>query len=274
MLSGGQMLPASYGRVRYAAPLPGAFLAHLHSPRRAEGDESLMLDLTLMAPDGEVLVEIGDFLMRRLAEGGRRPAVAAAAPANRPATGGSADWILPLEGVEAFRRILSRGRFAQIAVSPLDLNRTIAAMRKRAEERSTAEPAAPRTAFPRPGLATAYVPPATETETRLAELWKGVLGLDQVGVQDNFFDLGGDSIIGIQIVARATVLGLQFSPEQLFEHQTIAELAAWLSAPRDAQTAAAPPPEPDAIPIDGVFADADLSSTELDKIFSQLKELS
>jgi phthiocerol/phenolphthiocerol synthesis type-I polyketide synthase E len=273
MLSGGRMLPASYGRVRYRAPLPAAFLAHLHSPRRAEGDEALTLDLTLMSPDGEVLVEIGDFVMHRVAEGGRRPVTALAAKDAKAVAAlagrGSADWILPAEGVEAFRRILSRGRFAQVAVSPLDLNLTIASMRRRAEERSIAEPAA-REAFPRPNLETAYVPPATATEATLAGIWQGVLGLEQIGTRDNFFDLGGDSVIGIQIVARAIAGGVQFSPEQLFEHQTIAELAAWL----DLQAAAAPLPETEiptvaAADVAPDIAD-DLSSTELDKIFSQL----
>ena len=87
-----------------------------------------------------------------------------------------------------------------------------------------------------------------------------------MGSNDNFFDLGGDSVIGIQIVARATTRGLPFSPEQLFEHQTIAELAAWL----DAAPAATPIPEIEIPPAE--FAD-DLSAAELDKIFSQLKGL-
>jgi acyl transferase domain-containing protein len=274
MLSGGRMLPASYGRVRYTAPLPGAFLAHLHSPRRAEGDEALTLDLTLMTPEGEVLVEIADFVMRRLAEGGRRPAAArapaAASPSSATTGTGTAGWILPAEGVEAFRRVLSRGRFAQIAVSPLDLNRTMAALRKRAGEGSAAQPA-PQEAFPRPSLDTAYVPPANETEALLAEIWQVVLGLDRVGTQDNFFDLGGDSVIGIQIVARGTARGLAFSPEQLFEHQTIAELAAWMSAAQGSETAAAPPAEIAFPPLDGGDLADDLSDSELDKIFSQLK---
>ncbi|HEY3568755.1 MAG TPA: SDR family NAD(P)-dependent oxidoreductase, partial [Thermoanaerobaculia bacterium] len=259
MLSGGQMLPASYGRVRYAAPLPGSLLAHLHNPRRAEGDEELTLDVTLMTSEGEVLVEIEDFTMRRVVR--RREA---AASSSRPAAGGSADWIRPAEGVEAFRRVLSRGRFPHVVVSPLDLGRTIASLRRRAAERPTEEPAAPA-AFPRPSLATEYMAPATETETVLAGIWQTVLGIERVGTRDNFFDLGGDSIIGLQIVARASAAGLQLTADQLFGHQTIAELASLLSEP-------AAPEAPVLVPTAeaGGF-DADLSSDELDKIFSQLE---
>jgi amino acid adenylation domain-containing protein/non-ribosomal peptide synthase protein (TIGR01720 family) len=72
----------------------------------------------------------------------------------------------------------------------------------------------------------AYVPPRNPVERTLADIWAGVLGLEFVGVHDNFFELGGDSILCIQIVARAHQAGLQLTPAQIFQRQTIAELAA------------------------------------------------
>ncbi len=68
--------------------------------------------------------------------------------------------------------------------------------------------------------------PGSREEEILAEVWRGVLGLDAVGVRDNFFQLGGDSILSIQVVARARRAGLLVTPKQLFENQTIAALAA------------------------------------------------
>ena len=59
----------------------------------------------------------------------------------------------------------------------------------------------------------------------LAGIWAEVLGLDHVGPDDNFFDLGGDSIISLQIVARARRRGVDLRPRQVFEHQTVRELA-------------------------------------------------
>ncbi len=67
--------------------------------------------------------------------------------------------------------------------------------------------------------------PQTDIEQTLAALWAEVLGLPQVGVHDNFFALGGDSILSLQIVARTAQAGLQITPKQLFEHPTITELA-------------------------------------------------
>ncbi|GAB2781049.1 non-ribosomal peptide synthetase [Amycolatopsis magusensis] len=84
-----------------------------------------------------------------------------------------------------------------------------------------------RRALPEPGARaeTRYVAPRTEVETTLAEVWSAVLGLDRVGVEDNFFGLGGDSILSIQVVARARQAGLTLSSKDLFQHQRIADLA-------------------------------------------------
>ncbi|GLZ28595.1 hypothetical protein Lesp02_07850 [Lentzea sp. NBRC 105346] len=90
-----------------------------------------------------------------------------------------------------------------------------------------------RKALPVPDLSAlhtaAYVAPRNEVESSLASLWADVLGLDRVGVEDNFFGLGGDSILSIQVVARARKIGLGLATKDLFLHQTIAELAPHVS---------------------------------------------
>ncbi|MEI2831855.1 non-ribosomal peptide synthetase [Pseudomonas mosselii] len=86
-----------------------------------------------------------------------------------------------------------------------------------------------RRALPAPDLEQAlqhYQAPANELESQLAQVWREVLNLPRIGVQDNFFELGGDSILSIQVVSRARQLGLQFTPRDLFQHQTIQTLAA------------------------------------------------
>ncbi|MFN8474508.1 MAG: amino acid adenylation domain-containing protein [Anaerolineae bacterium] len=68
--------------------------------------------------------------------------------------------------------------------------------------------------------------PGNETEAALAAIWADLLGLERVGVNDNFFELGGDSILSIRVVAAAHRRGLRISARDLFQHPTIAELAA------------------------------------------------
>ncbi len=71
-----------------------------------------------------------------------------------------------------------------------------------------------------------FVAPGTPAEEALAAIWAGLLRLDKVGIHDNFFEVGGDSILSIQIVSRARRAGLVITPRQIFQHQTIAQLAA------------------------------------------------
>ncbi len=74
------------------------------------------------------------------------------------------------------------------------------------------------------------VPPATEREQLLCELWERVLGVEPVGVTDDFFALGGDSLGVLQIVAAAEAHGLPLRPAAMLQHPTIAELLAHLEA--------------------------------------------
>jgi len=87
----------------------------------------------------------------------------------------------------------------------------------------------------RPDLERGYAGPSSPLELTLTRIWQQVLGLDRVGVHDNFFELGGDSILSIQIVARARQAGLELTPKQFFQSQTIAELAAVVAPVPSAQ---------------------------------------
>jgi acyl-CoA synthetase (AMP-forming)/AMP-acid ligase II len=85
----------------------------------------------------------------------------------------------------------------------------------------------------RPQLQQPYVAPTTREEEILAKIWCEVLGVERVGIHDEFFELGGASIKSLRIVAKASEAGLtpadgSLSPELLFEHTTIAKLAAIL----------------------------------------------
>ncbi|MGW6240423.1 non-ribosomal peptide synthase/polyketide synthase [Streptomyces sp. NPDC055094] len=85
-----------------------------------------------------------------------------------------------------------------------------------------------RRALPAPEFASAdaaYVAPRTESERLLCGVWAEVLGLERVGIEDNFFDLGGDSIISLQVVSRARRAGLALSSRDVFLHPTLSTLA-------------------------------------------------
>jgi amino acid adenylation domain-containing protein len=76
----------------------------------------------------------------------------------------------------------------------------------------------------RPDLRTEYAAPRSLTEEILAQIWAQVLEVDRVGTHDNFFVLGGDSILSLRVRALAQERGLIFTLPQLFAHPTVAEL--------------------------------------------------
>ena len=78
----------------------------------------------------------------------------------------------------------------------------------------------------RPELGEEYVAPRNPTEAALAEIWSRVLEIERIGVNDDFFDLGGDSLMVIKVVSQANKAGLGVTTKQVFQNRTVAELAA------------------------------------------------
>ncbi|WP_460917175.1 amino acid adenylation domain-containing protein [Plantactinospora veratri] len=86
-----------------------------------------------------------------------------------------------------------------------------------------------------------YSPPRDDVETTLAAVWAEVLGRDRIGVDDNFFDLGGDSLRAVRIVARSRHrLGVDVPVAAVFQAPTVAQLRRWIA---DSATPAAPVPQ-------------------------------
>jgi amino acid adenylation domain-containing protein len=82
----------------------------------------------------------------------------------------------------------------------------------------------------RPDLASAFVAPTTPAEEVLATIWAQLLGLDRVGTADSFFDLGGNSLLVVQVVTLVRASGYDISVGDLFDHPTIAAVAPLLRA--------------------------------------------
>ncbi|HYN19946.1 MAG TPA: phosphopantetheine-binding protein, partial [Thermoanaerobaculia bacterium] len=87
--------------------------------------------------------------------------------------------------------------------------------------------------------ARAFVAPRNAVEEKLAEIWRGVLGVDQVGVEDDFFELGGHSLLAVQVISRVReAFGSVLPVRVVFESPTVARLAdaidslRWAGQPR------------------------------------------
>lgn len=136
--------------------------------------------------------------------------------------------ITPQAGAEVFERIINGLHIPQVIVSTLDLQSRLSQTQQDLVAQPFTFTAPVKTSrFPRPALPTAFRPPESELETSIAEIWQSLLGIDAIGMDDNLFELGGDSLLGIQLLSRIrTHFSVDLHPADFFRSPTIASLAA------------------------------------------------
>jgi iturin family lipopeptide synthetase A len=136
----------------------------------------------------------------------------------------------PEEGVEVFRRALCHlsRRLSYLAVSTRELTAMLTNGRQleESDDSLTDRPQVPEVAVDRPALTTTYVEPSTTTEEALARIWQGFFGISQIGINDDFFELGGDSLKAMTV---AGIIHRELQVELLladfFARPTIGHLA-------------------------------------------------
>ncbi|HEY0636927.1 MAG TPA: SDR family NAD(P)-dependent oxidoreductase, partial [Pseudonocardiaceae bacterium] len=232
----GSYLPLGYGRVVVHHPLPGRFWSHLR--HRGGGTDVLTADLTLIAEDGTVLVTVEEYVLRQVTA----PPVGAeprAATATDRTEAPDARGIAPADGVEALLRMVGTDLGPQVVVNPETVEQLFARARRTTTEAVADD--APDTGEP----VTAEVAADEELtglEATLAAVWREILGVDRVGADDDFFALGGNSLVAVQLVAQVRkAVGVRLPMRSLFETPTVRGLAARVEQLRGEAAAAAPP---------------------------------
>jgi acyl carrier protein len=137
-------------------------------------------------------------------------------------------FITAAEAVEVFDRVLRHQLSSPVVISTTDLQTRISQWVKLEliRDKGQSEKENKSTGYARPNLSNAYVAPTNDIEGSIAEIWQELLGIEQVGIHDNLFDLGGDSLLVIQIVSRLReVLHIEVPLRTIFETPTVAELA-------------------------------------------------
>ncbi len=219
------------------------------------GGDLVSTDLVLAAPDGRVLVEIEGFQMRRLAadqEFALAGAPVAAKPDHAPrgAVSGAEQLlaeniqkgIRQAEGVEALARVLAGELPVETVLTPVPLPGLLEELGK-----VQLVPDNAGTRFARPELDNEYVAPRDDVEQGLVRLWEELLGIDAVGVKDDFFALGGHSLIAVRLFAKIKkTYRIDYPMSVLFEAPTIEALAARMR--QDGVAGASSLPSPAAAP--------------------------
>jgi acyl transferase domain-containing protein/thioesterase domain-containing protein/acyl carrier protein len=237
-------VPLSYGALRVYGDLP----ARVHSwVRLVSGTNDAgvaRFDVTLMDEAGRVCLTVEALTIKRLedafapqelraidvtfvddngADG--RDGGAGASPAEDRLRHNLAQGIRPKEGAEMFARALDSG-LSQVVVSSMSLPELMAQASAMDEDAGSSGQS-----FERPELDTDFVAPETDVQRTLAGFWQELLGVETVGVEDSFFDLGGHSLIAVRLFSMVKkAYRVEFPISILFEAPTIEKCAALIEA--------------------------------------------
>ena len=234
----GRYLPLGYGRLVVHRALPATVFSHLRHRDTATA-ELLTCDITLLDAEGEVLAEIADFMLRRVDVAEISAAVGEAPAPAAVEVGTDTDkvGIRPVEGGEALARLLGARLGPQAAVTALHLPTLIAKVRRLTRAKLTEELDGQLLTEDagNPVLSDGYVAPRTPLEQQLAKLWEEATGAVGIGVEHNFFDVGGNSLVASQLINRIRgEFGVKLPMRVLFESPTIAGMAEMIEASRRA----------------------------------------
>ncbi|WP_167784702.1 type I polyketide synthase [Ramlibacter rhizophilus] len=236
-------VPVSVDRVRWIAPLTPEITSRVEL-RGRPGHGVASFDVSLHGPDGAPLATFEGFTLRAIdpaqlsaprAASGQRPAALAQALRE--------NGIRAQDAPAVFERLFSLDA-PQLTVSSVEL-RSVRSLMAPTAQRAPAVPARPREAGAPDEAA------LTPTEQALAQVWRELLGIEQVGRGDDFFALGGHSLVAVRLFARLRKqFGADLPLATLFEAPTLGQLAALVaqhgtSVPAAAASAAAAP-APDA----------------------------
>jgi len=234
-------VPAAYAKVLVMAPLVPQIISHIrYRPDESSQGQSAVYDITVADHAGRVLVDIEGFTMIRVEkknglsdaswQGSRslkKPDQPGLNGAHESLMEGFTNGILPAEGGEVWARILGGPHAAQIIVSRLDFP---AALVPPSPQHVTHEPAATK----EPLALLDGEAPATELERFIAEMWRDMLGVQSVGVQSHFFDMGGHSLLALQVMSRIKKRTGQTLPlTSLLQAPTVRSFAALLEPSPD-----------------------------------------
>ena len=241
-------VPVDYRRIRILGPLPSSIVSMVSlRPGGSESTGFASFDVRLCSANGVVLVEVEAFTIKRLQRpldvGTQRrvlPNELESDPANSSRQASQSELafrhnldqgIRPQEGKRIFLKMLAPEVDAVVYASSLDLlalrsqTASIAAAQLRSVSVDTSA------VFGRPDLDTEFVAPRNDIEENLVAMWQELLGIGQIGVRDDFFDLGGHSLIAVRLFARVKrVFSVEFPISVLFEASTIEACAQLISA--------------------------------------------
>ncbi|GAA6207062.1 type I polyketide synthase [Cognatishimia sp. WU-CL00825] len=234
-------VPVRYGALRHYGTLPAEIVSWVSAVRGSATEGTASFDVVLADRQGNICVEVDGLTLKRLEAGfdfAGLPAPTVAeieldedasivqplSPNERRLQHNLSQGIPAAMGPEALRRALGK-RQSQIIISSLDIDGLMAQMESVDETVQSQNQG-----FERPELSTDFVAPTNDLERTLAGFWQELLGIEQVGIRDSFFDLGGHSLVAVRLFSMVKrAYRIEFPISILFEAPTIEKCAALIS---------------------------------------------
>lgn len=220
-------VPLSYGRVEFLAPLVAELNCRITTPSGQTAEQDVVsFHAEVCNSNGEVLVIVRDFQMRRLGQNSAFAGLNRSAlhshkqdtPAERAFLDSLKAGIDAASGMQAMQRVLSHATPAAVTISSMDMAKLNAVQSEAMAHMGDA----PSVKFQRPNLSSEFEAPADALEQQLADWWEELLGIEKVGVMDDFFEVGGHSLVAVRLFARIKKKwNLDYPLSLLFEAPTI-----------------------------------------------------
>lgn len=251
--------PLSYAELVYRRPLPADVQSWVRLADVPAGEHgTAAFDVTLADAAGNVVAEVRQLTLRRIeatlapaagsqaqpaADAGDAPRVKPPSPAEAVLQHNLSQGIGNDEGVDALRRLLAwPNPPSTLVVSSIELPMLLA----QADAVSRAGDARSDARFSRPQLDNEYEAPRNDTEQALSEIWGRLLGVEGIGIKDNFFDLGGHSLVAVRLFNELSErFDVDLPMSVLMQSPTIEALAGLIRPAEPADAASADAGAPD-----------------------------
>jgi acyl transferase domain-containing protein/thioesterase domain-containing protein len=225
------LVPFGYDRIRIAAPVTQRCTSHVRL-RPESSRDAASFDIRIFDETGLECISIEGFTMKRI---DKNAGIANSSSNNsdlnqKPKQNAATEALLreaitPAEGLIAFDRVMTQTEAEQVVASSVDVEVWRRKLTLEAMRLSGADDGEDAQNFSRPTLASDFTPPLPGLETELAAIWSKLLGVSDLGAIDDFFELGGNSLIAVRFFTRVSKdFGVSLPLSSLFQAPTIRQL--------------------------------------------------
>ncbi|KML70142.1 type I polyketide synthase [Pectobacterium peruviense] len=223
-------LPISYGKMAFLSPLEKECYAHVKLKQAYQPqDSAIVMDITFLSATGVRLLTLENYTLMKMTLGnqvGTQESASVAIPAAVKVNLADKDILLS-EGLDAIKRQLAHLEFDQLVVVTSDLEQLIyESIPEQETPELTLQDSEATEGYARPALSVDYIAPENDIEKEIVKVWQSILGISGIGVNDSFTELGGNSLLAVQVVSTVSgIFEIDIRVDLFYQNQTVKGLS-------------------------------------------------